>query len=156
MFKQMLITTVVFSSLAANAESDIDVSLNCKSRKATQFESVEVKASFIFGDWMKAVVVTVVDLDHNDKPITTVGRAQQLNSDRDYKPRKYKNHIRFSLSNLTETKDFGKFYPGDMCSLSLMIPKDVPRPGKFEAPMVVNCDQSGGSMTLDCETIKRD
>lgn len=104
---------------------------------------------------MKHVTVTTVDENYKGEDVTTVGRTAQLESDRDYKPRKYKNHIRYQLRQLTDTSDFSRFYPGDQCAMELIVPEKADKLATFKAPLIIHCDQSGGTTTLLCETFDK-
>lgn len=83
-----------------------------------------------------------------------IGRKDNIWSDKDYSPRKYKNTLRFTLTDLVDSKIFGFYYP-DMCSIKIMIPVDAIEQGSFKAAAIMNCDQSGGTKTLDCTTTPR-
>lgn len=84
----------------------------------------------------------------------TVGRIDYIDTDADYKPTVYKDHMRFDLSKLTETVRFGRFNPSG-CSLKLIFPPSAGNEKlKFIAPMLMSCDQSGGLMRLRCTTNK--
>lgn len=81
---------------------------------------------------------------------TWIGRKDAIDVDAAYKPKKYKNHSRFDLSKLVDTRDFGRYLPSDSCVLNFLVPNDVNSRETVEAPVVINCDQGGGTQTLDC------
>lgn len=155
MIKTTLFMVATLTAAAALADDKV-YGLHCRAQKPHGFESVEIKAELILGDWIKNVTVTAVDYDYANQLRTQVGRAAQWESDRTYKPRKYKDHVRYNTTQLTDTADFSKYYPGDMCEIQVMVPENYPRPGKFKAPMLFHCDQSGGKAELDCETLPRE
>lgn len=112
-------------------------------------------STLYFGKGSEATMHGVVVAYANDEAVE-MGRAKYLESDEKYKPRKYKNHVRFDMSKLTETEEFDQYMPGDTCVLNVLVPKNAMSVKSFKAPVIVNCDQSGGTMTLDCETKEND
>jgi hypothetical protein len=142
---------VLVSSMAfANVKS-----LNCTGDLSKfnyspgDIQTISLKASLIT-DWMKDVTVVVTAKDYENRNEVTVGRALELESDRNYKPIKNADHIRFDLTKLTEVKKFGRFYPSDSCQIQVMIPKNAMGLTSFNAPTQIHCDQSGGVATLKC------
>ncbi len=135
---------------AASAGQNPIFSVSCKSRSNASFAIELSSESFINYSPeemdLRSPVATV-----SDGETTWTGRAELLMTDENYKPRKYKNHMRFDLSKLVNEKTFGSFHPSDQCRITVMFPNEAGnRQLEFEAPVVINCDQSGGSQTLDC------
>ena len=81
---------------------------------------------------------------------TAVGRRQYVSGRVSKLARKYTNHYNFEMDKLVDANDFGDFLPMDSCSIKVKIPNDAVYKKTFEAPVVTNCDQSGGSQTMDC------
>lgn len=99
------------------------------------------------GLFMRDVTMTAAD-----ERKTETGRAKEVAPLKNYNPRKYKNHSKFEMHNqLVDTESFGKFWPLDQCALNVMIPNDAFEKVSFQAPVVMNCDQSGGTEVLECE-----
>ncbi|MCC7402860.1 MAG: hypothetical protein IT288_00545 [Bdellovibrionales bacterium] len=147
-------------SLNSSASDTPIFSFECRGGKTDLIESVEVSADrFInYGPGedgkieMNLYDVKAVTQDTDE---TATGRRDFISNDQKYKPRKYKGHQRFDLSQLTNTKSFGSFTPVDYCVMSLLIPDEAGASlTQFKAPMVINCDQRGGSITLAC-TLKK-
>lgn len=153
--KQMLFTLVALFSITTFARQEPVYSLKCDSRPGRSDVidlTVEAKTFIVFDSGEMRMVDVTATAKYDDE--TEVGRGKYLEADEKYTPRKYKNHKRFQLNNLTNTKEFDSFTPYDQCNIKLMIPQSARKGGNFEAPTVVNCDQSGGSMTLDCVATK--
>lgn len=112
---------------------------------------VEVRSSNVQAETLYDIMTTVQFESYKGLQ-TAVGRRNYISIDEVYNPRVYVNHSRYDLRQLTDVKDFSPFMPADQCRLSLMIPNGVTTAASatFAAPMVVNCDQGGGSMTLQC------
>jgi len=146
-------------------ETKLSGSLSCTSKKNT-FGDVTLKARMIAmgeaNDGSMWDVIATVREDGSDE--TEVGRRSYLDTDENYKPTKYKDHSRFDLSKLVNPKDFSDFNPSDSCTLQMLVPNAVfakaPKKGTkavpFDAPVVVSCDQGGGSLTLACEVTPRE
>ncbi|MGZ3653262.1 MAG: hypothetical protein ACXWSC_18995 [Bdellovibrionota bacterium] len=143
-----LILSLLLVSSSAFAR-DI-VSLDCSGRSDV-LGKVTLTAKSVFGT-EKEVTMKDVVMSVTDEGSTITGRKASLENDANYKPTKYKKHIRFDMTKLVETNKFGSFLPGDECRVSVMLPQDIVTTSKsrVDAPTVVNCDQNGGSMTLDC------
>jgi hypothetical protein len=155
-----LILLAVVISLKSYASDAPIFSFNCSGGKTDLIESIEVSADrFInYGPGedgkieMNLYEVKTVTQDTDE---SATGRRDFISNDQKYKPRKYKGYQRFDLSQLTDVKTFGSFTPVDYCVMSLLIPNDAGSgPTQFKAPMVINCDQRGGSVTLTC-TLKK-
>lgn len=100
---------------------------------------------------LKDVTATIKSTDYNDKEEVTVARRNSLTKDANYKPTKYKGSARYNLDKLITTTDFADLSPGDECQILLMLPEVTPAKGtSFAAPVVIHCDQSGGSVTIQC------
>lgn len=112
--------------------------------------SIELKAENLLADWMKEPVATVVVENYRGVE-TVVGRRNELVKDKDYKPRKYLNHNRYSLRKLIDIAKFSDFEPGDLCFVDVMIPNGAHHLNSFQAPVTISCDQSGGKAVLNCE-----
>lgn len=147
----LVIATVLGAAASADSDKLYSVECNLKDDRNVGFEELNVKANLILEDWMKEVVVTAVTKDHNDKDVKMVGRRLQWDSDLNYKPRKYKNHVRYQMNKLVDVEDFSDFTP-DGCDLNMMVPRNATDLGTFDAPVVTNCEQSGGTMILECKT----
>lgn len=100
---------------------------------------------------LRDVVMTAVS-DYDSDVVT--GRRAYVSGEVSPRARKYTNHYNFDMKNLIDTKDFGNFLPMDSCSIHVKIPNDAAYKKSFEAPVVTNCDQSGGSQTMDCTFVK--
>ena len=155
--KKLILIAMTCLSAVATAADDKLYSLECnlKSDRNVGFEEVSVKAKLILADWMKEVTVRTVTKDHNGKDVVTTGRRLQWSADENYKPIKYKNHVRYQLDHLVDVEDFSDFNP-DCCSMKMMVPKNADQLQSFEAPVITNCEQSGGTMVLSCKTIERE
>jgi hypothetical protein len=105
----------------------------------------------------QTLVLTNVRVEASTRGDTVVGERSVIKSDSAYKPRKYKGHSRFDLSELeiTESNTYDKvgeaFEPFDQCSFQLLMPNDFAVEEGFYAHVIMSCDQSGASMTLDCQ-----
>lgn len=160
--KSLIFALALASCLSAQAresQGSLKCSVDTRAVDGTvvQFESrlisISTKSDGSSSSAMWEPVATFTDDDRNGE--VTVGRKDHLQADAGYKPRKYKGTVRFDLSNLVDTKTFGAFLPSDSCSLKLMIPVDAIEQGSFKAPLVINCDQSGGSKTMSCTSTPR-
>lgn len=78
------------------------------------------------------------------------GRGRYLEADTNYQPTKYKNSVRFDMSKLVDTKEFDRYLPYDMCRVNVIIPINALNKDTIAIPVVVNCDQGGGTVTMDC------
>jgi hypothetical protein len=153
MKKTML--AIMFSLVAAQAQAGTPVEeLTCSVKidgddAPGGMSAVELKAEWL-EDWMADVIVTAVTegLDGN---VTETGRAANLDQIDNSRARKYIDFMKFDLGQLTEVTKFGKYLPGDSCRMSLFIPKKIKSHDSFKAPMVINCDQSGGTVTMKCQ-----
>jgi hypothetical protein len=148
-----LATTTLISSLSMAATTSVQ-KLECSGdishSQIGNIKTIQVTAEALLGDWLKNVTVNV-QTDEYDGSHFVTGRRAQMDSDEKYKPRKYLNHLRYNLRELTNVQDFSEFLPGDICEIQLMIPQDASKLQSFSAPVVINCDQSGGSVALDCK-----
>lgn len=155
--KKLILIAITCLSAAATAADDKLYSLECnlKSDRNVGFDEVSVKAKLILADWMKEVTVRVVTKDHNGQDVATIGRRLQWEADQNYKPRKYKNHVRYQLDKLVDVSDFSDFNP-DGCYMNMLVPRNADQLQSFEAPVITNCEQSGGTMVLACKTIVRE
>lgn len=136
--------------MAATGTPKLECSADISHAEIGNLTTIQLTAEALIGDWMKNVTVTVQTDEYNGPQIAT-GRRAQLDSDAKYKPRKYLNHLRYNLSALTNVQDFSEFLPGDTCEMLLMLPQNASELQNFSAPVVIHCDQSGGSVNLDCK-----
>jgi hypothetical protein len=113
-------------------------------------QKIEVKAANFYANSMSEVMTAVQFEAYNGKSLA-VGRRDNALIDKNYRPRVYTNSLRYDLTQLIDTKDFSNFMPADQCQMSLMVPRGAEATSGFAAPMVINCDQSGGSVTLQCK-----
>jgi hypothetical protein len=145
------ILTFILISAGLSVASASTNSLVCNS-KPDALLGIQLTANQIWigpgGMTLYGVTATVTDPSTDQ---TAVGRAQYLENDANYKPRKYKDTVRFQLYNLVDTESFGAFRPINECDIHLMIPRTAGKKLKFRAPTVVNCEQTGFSQTLACE-----
>lgn len=81
---------------------------------------------------------------------TQTGRSQYLSADADYSPRKYKGYSRFDMSKAVDVSNFGIYAPLDQCRLNVLVPNNINQLESAELPVVINCDQTGGTFTLSC------
>jgi hypothetical protein len=78
----------------------------------------------------------------------TNGSAQSLAPTAYSRPSKYSNDFyRYDLMNLKNEKG-QQYLPGDECVLELHVPKTLT--AAFIAPLVIHCDQGGGTARLSC------
>ncbi len=126
--------------------------LVCKSKANASLYLVLTARTLVIGDGNDATLfdTTAVASGSDAQYGSIEGKAKYLTAEKNYNPRKYKDHVKFNLSHLVDTKDFGRFYPSDQCVVNVMIPRNAITLGSFSAPTVINCDQSGGSQTLEC------
>jgi hypothetical protein len=127
---------------------------DCQGHFGSDVQPFEVRAirvgGQLQGDWIKDAVATVQYEDY-DKQVTVVaGRAKELNSDEKYQPSKYLNHDRYNLASLTDIESFGNFLPMNDCQMDFVVPKNARETPRFKAVVIMHCEQSGGSMTLQC------
>ncbi len=146
-------------------EEGLEGSLSCSSKR-NYFGEVSLTARLIA--LPKANEGTmwepVARVKENDAQETEVGKKDYLGADENYNPTRYKDHSRFDLSKMTDTKSFGSFHPSDSCRLQVLVPNKVfakaPKKGtkkvSFTAPVVIGCDQGGGTIRLDCEVTPRE
>ena len=148
-----LVLGFAFQAQAREAEGSID----CVSLKSAMDVKITVKADnmLLSGPNEGTIWKVIVTATESDNPVET-GRIDYLSADKSYKPRKYKNHMRFDLSKLTDTKSFGRFLPMDTCTLNFLVPEDGLSKKSFTAPMIINCDQNGGTISLKCDVTKKD
>jgi len=151
--KKIVLVLVACLSTAAAADSDrlYSVECNLKDDRNVGFKELNVKANLILEDWMREVTVRAVTKDHNDDDVVMIGRRFQWEADQKYKPRKYKNSVRYKMNELVDVEDFSDFTP-DGCDLNMIVPKDATELGTFDVPVITNCEQSGGTMILECKT----
>lgn len=146
-------------------DESLEGSLSCLSRENNTFGRVSVTAKLIAlpeanKGAMWDVVAQVTEANSDE---TETGRRKSLDTNPKYKPTKYLDHSQFKLSGLVDTKTFGDFLPVDSCELGLLFPNqifakaptDKSKKVKFKAPLTVQCDQSGTSLTLNCEVTPR-
>lgn len=147
----MLLTA---ASLSTNAFAARDIiSLDCKSR-ANSFANVTLTVKSYWGnEATKEGVMRNVSMTVVEEGQTAEGRNETIDNDTNYKPKKYKDHLRFDMSKLVNTKSFGRFSPIDSCNISVMVPNSLisSNASRVELPVNFTCDQSGGAQTLDCE-----
>lgn len=138
------------TALAKNPYLTCTGNLNSQKYPPGSISKIEVKGELI-GDLIKNAMAQVTFIEYTGETVVSTGRASELDSDANYKPRKYLNHIRFDLGKLTDAKDFSQFWPSDTCQIELLIPKNaIYNTSSFKAPTQIHCDQSGGVTTLNC------
>jgi hypothetical protein len=113
-------------------------------------QKIEVKSPNLQSDSIYEISTAVQFEDYKGKNVA-VGRRDIAYVDKNYHPRVYTNSLRYDLEQLIDTKTFSNFLPADQCHMSLMLPHGAETMTTFPAPMVINCDQSGGSITLQCK-----
>jgi hypothetical protein len=100
------------------------------------------------------VVLKNVTVDVKEESDSYSAKASTLTSDLNYKPKKYANHHRVMLTEMTPTSkqdnSMNGFYPSDLCEIQVLIPDSYKDGEGFKAPTIVHCDQSGGVVTMDC------
>lgn len=153
-----LAVLALFVGVALQAQAkELEGSISCTSLENSSDINVTVEARLVL--FVKQNEATmwdpIVTASAGDEAKST-GRAPYLEADEKYVPRKYKKHTRFNFSNLVDTKTFGKFYPMDQCKLSFLMPNNGLSRESFTAPMIINCDQGGGTISLECEVTPRD
>lgn len=151
----VLVLAVGFAFQAQAARNE--GSISCVSMKNAMSATMTLTArEALFSKQNEASLWDVVATISDDSDETTTGRIDNINADENYTPRKYKNHSRFNLSKLTDTKTFGRFTPIDYCTLNLLVPNDGLSKSSFIAPVVISCDQNGGTISLKCTVTPRD
>lgn len=157
----LMICGIVWGSFSAHAADPAQGAIDCVSRDSASFPGVEftLKARLAIisaqnEGSMWDVIATARDSETGEGEIQT-GRRDYLDAEPNYKPRKYKNHTKFDLTKLTDTKTFGRYEPLYDCYLDFLVPNDGISKKTFAAPMVISCDQGGGSVTLDCKVTPR-
>jgi len=150
--KTGLVLSTIVLSLASTSMAQ---SLHCQTKVNPEtsysgLNSIELTAENYLQDWMKNVTATVV-FEDIDETKTVVGRRSELEKDANYNPRKYVGHVRYDLSKLVETTKFRSFEPADTCQLLVMIPENATELKRFNAPVTINCDQSGSKTVMKCE-----
>lgn len=150
--KQLLLVFSLFLSATSMAGVKSLVCVGAVPARASIGGISEVKVHSVNfqGEWMNDVTAIVRFENYRGTQVLS-GRAKTLASDENYNPRVYHNHFRFDLSRLTNTQDFSSFEPGDSCRIALMIPFSSAHSNLFPAAAVIGCDQSGGSITLQCQ-----
>ncbi|MDZ4661543.1 MAG: hypothetical protein SGJ18_07975 [Pseudomonadota bacterium] len=139
----------------ARAEKEYRGTLKCESTNNRYELAVSIEAKnfqvYLSEDDTEShlINVTMTAIESGD---VRIGKKASLSNDKKYKPTKYKNHFRFDMSKLVNTDNFDDYLPFDYCHFSLMIPFSSWQERKFKAPLVFNCDQSGGAITLTCES----
>lgn len=101
---------------------------------------------------IRDVVMTAASEDDLSDVVT--GRRAWVAGEVSPRARKYTNHYNFDMKKLIDTEDFGDFLPMDSCSIHVKIPNNATFSKTFQAAVVTNCDQSGGSQTMDCSFVK--
>lgn len=152
MSKSILAALVAFSSVSAFATPHADIACITRAGAPVQL-SLQAQNLYILGPNDAEMSKITVKYRENGK--TEVGRLAFLKADVKYRPTKYKNSVRFDLSKLVDTKNFGVFAPGDSCFMNAIIPLNAMTRGPFVIPVIVNCDQGGGTLSLDCSISNR-
>jgi|GEM_PF-4468631 len=149
--KTLLIALALLSTTPAFAARDI-VSIDCEGKSRSMgLVTLQAKSLYTYVNENEARIQNVImNVQYDGKSST--GRSASIDNDKNYRPTKYKNHFRFDMTNLVDTKDFSKFYPNG-CSINVMMPKDIVdgNASRVEVPVTETCDQSGGGMVLDCK-----
>lgn len=140
-----MIAAVALTSVRANANS----SISCSTNRGASF-ALTLDARYLFIEGANEASLRDVTVTLTTNGAVETGRAQILDADTGYNPRRYRNHLRFDMSKLVDASNFGQYLPGDTCSIKVMIPNTALNVHEFEAPAIVNCDQSGGSVTMNC------
>lgn len=114
------------------------------------FDDVKITAD-VDGDDLVNVVAHIGDTTNDYSPEDQDGKAQRLTPDVYKRPSKYsKDFFRYDLSQMDNATDPRRsFEPGADCVENLHVPKAL-QP-KFKAPLVVHCEQGGGTVWLTCE-----
>jgi hypothetical protein len=157
--KKLLCLALVFGARAFAAESG---NISCETQKhlaKNAFEAhytlnahiVHMGSDEHEEARMQDVVMTVQGVGHLDDGKVETGRAKYLTGAKNSKATKYKDYYAFEMNNLTDTKEFGKFEPIDLCVIHVKIPLNMWNKNSFDAPVVTNCDQNGGVQTMDCD-----
>ncbi|HEY8278052.1 MAG TPA: hypothetical protein VIH99_00420 [Bdellovibrionota bacterium] len=148
--------TILFIALLASASvpafaRDI-VSFSCESKRNGFGDVTLTVTKFWMSDdkkegTMRDVYMTV----SRPSEQSATGRTKTLDSDANYRPTKYKKHLRFDMSKLTDVTDFDSFTPSG-CSIKVMVPDNVmsSRVSRMEVPVTLTCDEEGNSIFLDC------
>lgn len=155
----IILSAVLLLQMQAQAALECEI----KEPRNKAFASIQIKveAEDIRKDSrgnlvLSDVVATVKSKGYGSGPTKEVGYGKTLKSNVSYKPRKYKNHWRLELSDLDMVGYQNKvvdFTPLDTCVLELLIPDTFMDGEGFDAPLLLHCDQSGGSTTLDCRNL---
>jgi hypothetical protein len=114
-------------------------------------QKIELKSGDFQKNFMYQVMMAVQYVDYKNSKVVTVGRRETVPVDKNYRPRVYTNFARFDMAQLVDTNEFGNYYPADQCQISFMVPQGAETMASFQAPVVMNCEQSGGSATLQCK-----
>jgi len=128
-------------------------SLHCEDERPASWNdsgSYTLDAKISSSTRLRNVRFTAVDPDFD--PSTTVGTATTQDANPSYRPTKYKSSNQFKLD--LETKSGERFFPGDQCSLQVILPDNL---GSLKAGtsltgrVLASCDQGGGSMAFNCK-----
>jgi len=157
MMKVLAASVLALASFSAFAETTADIS--CKSVEGSSYTMSFSALNLYVSEDEKNIgsmenVKASMKRDYDGKIET--GRARTLEVDANYRPTKYKNSVRFNLSNMIDTKDFGRFMPNDTCVINVIMPQNIMAKDEIEIPAVINCDQSGGTITLACELTNKE
>lgn len=116
----------------------------------TGFDTATITAT-VDGSDLTNISVSVLDSEDDFTKEQANGVGERI-SEVPYKRAGSKyaaDYYRYELSDLKDAKTGQAYDPGSMCDLELHIPKTIA--GKFSAPLVVHCEQNGGTMHMSCE-----
>ncbi len=143
---------LVFFSLNVSASNAPIFSLTCEGKSYDTIVKLEAKSFINYTP--EEMQLRDVTATMSEDESSVVGRIDYFSTDEKYKPRVYKNHKRFTLSKLTEVERFGSYTPFG-CYLQVMFPETAGNEAlEFNAPTLLNCEESGELMTLKCVATK--
>ena len=105
----------------------------------------------IFWEHIRKILVATKSKDYMGAKVIEVGNSEHLVANPNYKPIKYKDYYQFQLSKLQNHATKKDYFPADSCDMKMLIPKSAMHSKKFQAPVLISCDQSGGTVTMNCE-----
>jgi len=149
-----LIAALALTLASSHAFAKSEGSLQCTSLRNSSGVYVTVKVGKAVFVGQNEAAISNITVTVSGGGAEAQGKARSLRADDDYAPKKYKDHSRFSLSKLTDVKTKKRFVPIDQCAFHWLVPNNGLRKASFYSPMVVNCDQSGGTITLKCDVTK--
>ena len=149
MTKFFAVSVLAFASFSAFATPRADIS--CKSAPGSRMTmTLDAENLYLIGENEAEMSRVVVKMKRDFDGKWETGRARTIEADKAYRPTTYKNSVRFNMSNLVDTKDFGRYMPNDTCIINVIVPSGALKKSELSIPAVINCDQGGGTITLDC------